>query len=83
MKIIKIYDTPTGRTLLTELSENEAYLIERAMTAPIKRTVKKMSIDLQKIIDATIIAKNFNDKFIENFYNKRDKRKTSKKGVGK
>ena len=68
MKILSCIQTVDGEKIIAELTPNEAYLISRAMTAPIKRKVIEMSARLCEVESAIRNAREFNDKFIETFY---------------
>lgn len=48
---MKILQTNADGSLIANLSAREAALIERAVTAPVKRKVIEMSSELQRSID--------------------------------
>lgn len=75
MNIIKTYKDGTA---LAELTANEAHLIQRAQTAPIKRLVKRMTPQLLKLEEEVRNAREFNDKFITTFYSGKLKSKRRK-----
>ena len=64
---------------LAELTPTEASLIQRALTAPVKRKVKAMSLQLDILINQSQGSKEFNDKFIETFYTSKPRTKRRKK----
>jgi hypothetical protein len=80
MKILEVRDTAEGKKILAELTENESMLIQRAVTAPVKRTVNKMSVELGRLILELDRAKEFNDEFIRTFYHPFNKKKAVKNG---
>lgn len=68
MKVLEERCTPEGKKILAELSVTEAALIQKAVTAPIKRKVMEMSNELIKLKDKVQDAIDFNDLFIDTFY---------------
>jgi len=68
MKILEVRDTAEGTKHLVELSANETAKIQRAMTAPVKRTVKRMSLELAKLRNEIENLYEFNEDFIHTFY---------------
>jgi hypothetical protein len=65
MKIL-VYE-PDG-SAIAKMTVREVALIERAVTAPVKRKVIEMSPKLQKLAEEILEAKKYNDEFIETFY---------------
>jgi hypothetical protein len=65
MNILKTFEDGSA---LAELTPTEASLIQKALTAPIKRKVKLMTVKLQELEDSICVAKEFNEQFIKTFY---------------
>jgi len=65
---MKILATQADGSVIAQLSVREASLIERAVTAPVKRKVLAMSPKLAELANEILEVKKYNDDFISEFY---------------